>query len=339
LKRLLRLTYPLIIWTASTLVAVAYVVTNDGFGKGDIKGFSIITLIFSLISLSLYGLLSRLFSRFNSLVSLLLTIITSALQAVIFIYTTWFIFGPWIGAFSFPIIYCWLTGTVLGNFYILLNSHGSFKPRHFAILTGLVIIVLTSFYLVNVTKDSLSENQNLDIICLTWTPSDENPETNHLTKFSLTESEANDILSLGLKGTFWADKYFRIENSKLISTDFPDYDFDNKDSGLEINFMFGNKLDSIKNERKKVIIIMNHPQETSYSFKQPLDKSLIVVQSNTNNEFKIYPDNIKTNIKTMTIEGTDFRSFPHWTSIKVELKGRGDFSIHGFQWIERQPSN
>jgi hypothetical protein len=335
LKRLLRLIYPLIIWTASTLVAVVYVVTNDGFGKGDIQGFSIITLIFSLISLSLYGLLSRLFSRFNSLVSLLLTIITSVLQAVIFIYTTWFIYGPWIGAFSFPIIYCWLTGTVLGNFYILLNSNGSFKPRHFGILTGIIIIVLTSIYLVNFTKDSLSESQNFDIICLTWTPSDENPEINNLTKFSLNESEANDILSLGLKGTFWTDKYFRIENSKPISTDFLDYDFDNKDTGMEINFMFGNKLDSTLNERQKVIILMNHPIEKSFTFKQPINNSLIVVQNADNDEFKLYPDNYDKNIKTMTIQKTQFNSFPYWTSIKVELKGRGDFELHGFQWLQR----
>lgn len=188
------------------------------------------------------------------------------------------------------------------------------------------------------TKDRLSENQNFDIICLTWTPSDKVPDLSSLTKFSLTKNEANDILNLGLKGTFWIDKYFRIENSKFISTDFPDFDFDNKDSGSEINFMFGNKLDSVQNERKKVIIIMNHPQETSFSFKQPIDKSLIVVQSNTNDEFEIHPDNFNKNIKQMTIEGTDFRSFPHWTSIKVELKGRNDFSIHGFQWMKRQPS-
>lgn len=323
--------------TASTLVAVAYVVTNDGFGKGDVKGFSIITFVFSAISLSLYGLLNKLFSRFNSFISLLLTIITSAIQTVIFVYTTWFIYGPWIGAFSFPITYCWLTGTTLGNFFILLNSNGSFKPRHFAILTGTIIIAFISFYSVSFTKDKLSENQNFDIICLSWTPSEEIPLLSNLIKFSLTESEAQGILDLGLKGTFWTDKYFRIENSKFISTDFPDYDFDAKDKspGSEINFMFGNKLDSTVNDRKKLIFIMNHPQATSFSFKQPIDNSVLVIQDIKSDGFKLYPDSFVENSKKLTIEGTKFNSFPYWTSIKVELKGRKDFSINGFQWMKR----
>lgn len=319
------------------MVAVGFVTANDGFGKGDIQGFSFISLFFSIVSLSLYGLFKKLFSRYNPPISLLLTVLASVLQSIIFIYATWFVYGPWIGAFSFPILYCWLTGTFLGNFYILVNSGGTFKIRHLAILTGLGIVAFASFYLVNFTRDRLAENQNFDIVCLTWTPSDEIPEISDFKKFSLTESEAKDILRLDLRGTFWSDKYFRIENSKLVSTDFPEYDFDNKDNGSEIEFHFGNTLDSTKNERQKVIVIMNHPLETSFTFKQPIDKSLIVVQNESNDEFRIYPDNIELNIKRMTIEGTDFRSFPHWTSIKVELKGRDDFSIHGFQWMNRRP--
>jgi len=321
------------------LVAVGFVAANDGFGKGDIKGFSFITLFLSVVSISLYGLLNKLFSRYNPTVSLLLTVLASVLQAILFLYTTWFVYGPWIGAFSFPIVYCWLAGTSLGNFYILVNSGGAFKIRHLAILTGLVTLALGSLYLVNFTRDRLSENQNFDIVCLTWTPSEEIPEISDFTRFSLTESEAKDVLSLDLRGTFWSDKYFRIENSKFVSTDFPKYDFDNKDNGSEIEFHFGNTLDSAKNERQKVIVIMNHPQEISFSFKQPIDKSLIVVQNKSNDEFRIYPDNIELNIKRMTIEETDFRSFPHWTSIKVELKGRADYSIHGFQWMKGRSSN
>ena len=197
---------------------------------------------------------------------------------------------------------------------------------------GAIIYGLIFFY--NSIQNLRTENQNFDIICLSWTPSDKTPEIKELMKWSLTEKEANDLINSGVKGSFWGERFFRIENSKIVSIDNPDLSFEDKENSIE--FEFGNDIDTIKtNERPKVIIVMNHPQETDFTFGQPVNETMIVLQNQESDNFKIYPDKIDFNIKQIKIEKTDFRSFPHWTGLSVELKWKNDFSVNGFQWLDR----
>lgn len=330
----LRFVYPIIIWVISTLIAIFYVINNDGFGKGDIQGFSILSLIFSAISFLLYGLFNRLFGRVKIFISVVLVIVFSFLQATIFIYTAWFIFGPWLGAFSFPIFRIWLIALLIGNFYVLINSQNKFGFKHLFGIVGAGVIIYGLIYFYNSIQNLRTENQTFDIICLTRTPSDRIPEIKELMKWSLTEKEANDLINLGVKGSFWGERFFRIENSKIISTDNPDLSFEDKENSIE--FEFGNDIDTTKtNERPKVIIVMNHPQETDFTFEQPVSESVIVLQNQESDGFKIYPDKVDLNIKKIKIEKTDFRSLPHWTGLSVELKWENDFSVNGFQWMDR----
>lgn len=330
----LRLVYPIIIWVISTSIAFFYVINNDGFGKGDIQGFSILSLIFSAISFLLYGLFNKLFGRVNIFISVVLVIAFSFIQATIFLYTAWFIFGPWLGAFSFPIFRIWLIAIVIGNFYVLLKSQNKFGFKHLLRIIGAGAIIYGLIFFYNSIQNLRTEHQNFDIICLSWTPSDKTPEIKELMKWSLTEKEANDLINSGVKGSFWGERFFRIENSNIVSIDNPDLSFEEK--GNSIEFEFGNDIDTTKtNERPKVIIIMNHPQETDFTFGQPINETMIVLQNQENDGFKIYPDKIDFNIKQIKIKKTDFRSFPHWTGLSVELKWKNDFSVNGFQWLDR----
>ena len=114
----------------------------------------------------------------------------------------------------------------------------------------------------------------------------------------------------------------------------PSLTFEDKENSIE--FEFGNDIDTTKtNERPKVIIVMNHPQEKDFTFEQPVNETVIVLQNNESDGFKIYPDNIDFNLKQIQIKKTDFRSFPYWTELSVELKWKNDFSVNGFQWMDR----
>jgi hypothetical protein len=330
----LRLVYPIIIWVISTLIAIFYVINNDGFGKGDIQGFSILSSIFSAISLLLYGLFKKLFGRVNILVSVVLVIACSFLQATIFVYAAWFIFGPWLGAFSFPIFSIWLIALLIGNFYILINSQNKFGVKHLLGIMSAGVFLFGLTYLYSSIQNVRTEDQNFDIMCLSWTPSDKTPEINELMKWSLAENEAKDLINLGVKGDFWGERFFRIENSKFISVDNPDLPFEDKRNSIE--FEFGNDIDTTRtNTRAKVIIVMNHPQGTDFTFEQPVNETIIVLQNQEKDGFKIYPDKVDLNVKRIKIEKTDFRSFPHWTELSVELKWKNDFSVNGFQWLDR----
>jgi len=330
----IKLVYPAIIWIVSTLIAVFYVIKNDGFGRGDIQGFSILTLIFSAASFFLYRLFEKIFKRVHILVAIILSIASTFVQAIIFIYTAWFIFGPWLGAFSFPIFRIWLIAIGIGNFYVLTNSENKFGIKHLSriVSVGVVIYVLTISY--GKIQNLRTEKQNFDIICLSWTPSDKVPQTSELTKWSLTEKEAKDIIDLGVKGDFWGERFFRVENSKIISLKNPNLSFEDKQNS--ILFTFGNDIDTTQtNERPKVIILMNRPQEKDFSFEQSVNETLIVIQNEKEDDFTIYPDKFASNIKKIKIEKTEFRSFPYWAKVSIGLKDKKDFSVNGFQWVEK----
>jgi hypothetical protein len=107
------------------------------------------------------------------------------------------------------------------------------------------------------------------------------------------------------------------------------------DPGAEIEFTFGNTLDSIPNKNPKVIIIMNHPMDESFEFKEPVNSSLIAVQDVENDKWKINRLGEETNLKKIEIKKTNFRSFPYFTSIILNLKNHGEFRLHGFQWLSK----
>lgn len=328
----LRLIYPIIIWLVSTLITIFYVLKNDGFGKGDIQGFSILTLIFSIASFFLHKLFEKIFNQVHFLIALTLTVVISIAQAIIFIYTAWFIFGPWFGAFSFPIFKIWLIAITIGNFYILTISKNKFGIKHLLGIIGAGIFVYGLIFIYSSIQNLRTENQNFDLICLVWTPSDRVPEISDLTKWSLTEKESKDVIDLGIKGSFFGQRFFRIENSELISTKFPNLPF--KDNQEAIQFTFGNDIDTTKtNERTKIIVIMNRPQETDFSFKQSISETIIVVQNQEKEGFKVYPTKTDSNIKKIKIQKTDFRVFPYWTTISIGLKSKKDFNANGFQWM------
>ena len=332
-----KIPYLLILISISTLISFLYVVSNDGFGKGDILPFAFNTTILAAISLLLVNLFKKLFSQVNLILGLILSVVISVIQTFLFILLIWFVFGPWIGAFSFPIHLCWLPGISLANLFILIQSGNKFSIKHLGITVLIALILTSSAYAFKISKDALAQEQDFDIICLVHSPEENNTPIEKLSKYGLTKEERKAIKEIGIKGKLWTDKFFRISNSKLISTDFPSYDFDKMDDepGAEIEFTFGNKLDSIPNKNPKVIIIMNHPMEESFEFKEPINSSLIAIQNVENDQWIIKRLGEETNLKKIEIKKTDFRSFPYFTSIILNLKNRGEFRLHGFQWLSK----
>ena len=312
---------------------------NDGFGRGDVAPFAVYSLILSTLSLPLIRLYNKVFERVHFVIGFVLCVVFSAIQTILFILLLWLVFGPWIGAISFPFQIVWVSGIGLANLYLLTTSQSKFNVRHLLIVTVIVGLSFLTFKLVNKGKGALAEQQNYDIICLVHSPSDSvKSNVNDLTKFGLTETEASTILKQDLTGTFWTDKFFRIKDSKLHSTDFPDYDFDLIEStpGSKIEFRFGNSLNSsISLNPTKIIIIMNHPLTEDYEFNESLNSSMILVQNLTGNNFKEIHLGDDRNSKTITIKETDFRSFPYSTSLLLDLKARTEFRLFGFQWLKK----
>jgi len=98
-------------------LAAIWVSQNDGFGKGDISPFFFQTLVLSLLSLLMIKPLNWVFNKTNEILGLLLSLIISLVQTIVFILLLWFFIGPWIGAISFPFQLIWLTSISISNIY------------------------------------------------------------------------------------------------------------------------------------------------------------------------------------------------------------------------------
>lgn len=334
-----KIIYVLILTASSTLIAYLYVLSNDGFGKGDVTPFAVYTLILSTLSLLLIKLYNKAFERVHFVVGFILSVVFTTIQTVIFVLLLWFVFGPWIGAISFPFQIIWIVGVGLANLYLLTTSESRFNIRHLLFVTGIVGISVLTIKLVDRGKDALAEQQNYDIICLVHRPTDtDQSSVEDLMRLGLTDVEASTILEQNLTGTFWTDKFFRVSESKMISTDYPNYDFDEMEEtpGSDIEFMFGNKLDpTIGLNSNKLIIIMNHPLKESFELAEPLNSSMILIQDLTGDNLKEIHLGDDKNSKKIIIKGTDFRSFPYSTPLILDLKGRTEFRLHGFQWMNK----
>jgi len=334
-----KIIYILLLTITSSLIAWFYVESNDGFGKGDILPFTFYSFIFSCFSVLIIGLYKKAFEKAHYFLGFILSIIFSIIQTILFILILWIVFGPWIGAISFPFQICWLVGVNVANLYLLTKSQSKFNTRHLFVI---FIVIGLSFAVYKITyrvKDNLAENQNYDIICLSHSPNEEGKSSiQDLIKYGLSENEARVILEQNLTGSFWTDTFFRVSQSKLISTDRPNYDFDKleKNPGNKIEFIFGNKLNSTINlNPNRIIIVMNHPLTEPFEFMEPLNTSMIIIQDTIGNGFKEIRLSEKKNSKKIIIQETDFRGFPYSTSIKLNLKEHGEFNIHGFQWLKK----
>lgn len=319
-------------------LAAIWVSQNDGFGKGDISPFFFQTLVLSLLSLLMIKPLNWVFNKTNEILGLLLSLIISLVQTIVFILLLWFFIGPWIGAISFPFQLIWLTSISISNIYILISSKNAIDLRYVARVSLIPIAILITVKIYDLGKDILSSEQNYDLICITFTPNDTvlEPE-NDLTRFGLHECEADLVMRNSPLGTYYVGRFFRVQDSKLVSTNNPEYNFNDPEdfeSG-ELDFMFGNRIDS--NTRllnRKIILVMNHPLKTTLEFREPIDSSLLLIQDVHTDTFKEIYLGEEKNLKSLKVSKTNFSSFPHWTNISFDFKGNGYYRCAAFQWFK-----
>lgn len=97
------------------LATAAYVWANHGFGEGDLPVFALWSLgLGVLVSAVLPLSYVRAIRRLRG-VRALLGAVWGAVTGVLFAYALAFGMGPWIRAFSFPILYIWAGAAALGS--------------------------------------------------------------------------------------------------------------------------------------------------------------------------------------------------------------------------------
>lgn len=136
---------PLVCLAVSGLFAVGYVLAQGGFGAGDLTAVLVWTVPLALL-LGLLARLSRpLWARFHPLLAWLLAAFLGLGAGLIWTLGAAMLIGPWFGAFSVPVLFCWagggLSGLVAGS--ALHVPHGR---RHLGALLLPIALFLAAGY-------------------------------------------------------------------------------------------------------------------------------------------------------------------------------------------------
>lgn len=152
------------------LVAVAVVLyQQDWFGKGDTYAFVFWTVPF-VAGLSVAGkTIVNLFRTSFVLLRVIFIIIASGLLSLGWAYCVALVLGPWIGAFSIPILYLWIGGSTVQLLFLdwrlpkqtekqktskTILSLFTFPLTLFAMVIGMYLFSFASSYLTRPEKET-----------------------------------------------------------------------------------------------------------------------------------------------------------------------------------------
>lgn len=132
------------------LVAVTIVLYRQNwFGKGDTYAFVFWTVPL-VVGLSVTGkTIINLFQTSFFLLRLLFIILTAGLLSFGWAYCVALVLGPWMGAFSIPILYLWIVGSILQLLFLdwrLPKQTG--RPKASKVIFGLLSFPLTLIVVV-----------------------------------------------------------------------------------------------------------------------------------------------------------------------------------------------
>lgn len=122
---------------------------QDWFGKGDTYAFVFWTVPLA-VGLSVTGkTILDLFRTNSYLLRLLFIVLTSGLLSFIWAYCVALFLGPWVGAFSIPILYLWIGGSILQLLFLEWRLPKQIeKPKSSKVLLALLLFPLTLIVVV-----------------------------------------------------------------------------------------------------------------------------------------------------------------------------------------------
>lgn len=117
----------IVCFVASYLVARILLILNNGFGAGDMTAFLYWTSYFAGLLLLPSLLFAIIFRNARTINRVWVGILLGALAGFGWtLLNLWFL-GPWFGAWSFNVLYCWVLGGAFGILALALlgyRAHG-----------------------------------------------------------------------------------------------------------------------------------------------------------------------------------------------------------------------
>lgn len=262
----------LICLAVSDLVAVSTVSLNQGFGAGDLWTFLFWSLPFAGAIAGIVPFSMNLYCRLNAFIRIIVATFAGVVSGFIWTFVVASFLGAWFGAFSFPVLSCWMAGGASGMIAAIFACQRVTKGQ---IAIEAVFIAAICLLAVVGTKPFfiwLSHDQRLYVLNLKLTPSptselvmDEFTREN----YDLTADDINQLKSLGLRGHIegYSGGYYG------------------------------------EGKPSRAIIVMQHQLKSSVELPQPDGVNVIYVQDG--DEWRMYPANAPTLKRTIRLEIPD----------------------------------
>jgi hypothetical protein len=243
----------------SAIMSSVLVVANGGFGASDILPFLIWSFPFAVIIALIKRGMKDILDRFPLPIRYIVAAVVGGAGGVLWTYIVAFFLGVWFGAFSFPVLPCWMASGASG----LIIGAGEYKNSRRLIVVEVFIVALIGLISTIGPKylfDALSSNQKLEVVTVEWTPSSEPLTDSNVPKLDLSnDSELSNedvalLKSLGLTGRL-------------------DYR--------------GSMAIGSRGKPARVLIVIQHQVKEPVKLKQPNGVDIIYVQSEDG--WKMYP--------------------------------------------------
>lgn len=280
----------------SIFVAVMKIAVNGGFGASDLRPFILWTLPFAVVITSLKKGLISIFGRLSLIYRYVVASVLGIIGGTLWTYLVALSLGPWFGAFSFPVLICWIVGGASGMVAGIGDYSG--KKNFMIIEIAIIAIIYISIAIgANPLFKYLSGDQQLEVISFKWTLGLEPLDIQEVLANRVSEDNLSQLKSLGFTG--------------------------------QLTYAGGSGVVGRGNKHARAIIIMQHQLKEPIDLHQPDGVEVIYIQ--TNDGWKMIPSDAPTLQRVIHLEA-DKRD-PTWATLySVE---RADGSRQGgtlFTW-------
>lgn len=216
------------------------------------------------------------------------------ISGVLWTYLVALALGPWVGAFSFPVLSCWVAGGASG---IIAAAGTCTKLKRGYVLAELLLVTAIITAATIGTEPLfilLSRDQRLELVFVLWKPSSDPLSVEKQYGLGITSEELTQLKLIGVTG--------------------------------QLTVMGPGTFGRGKHTR--AVILMQHESESPVELAQPDGSEVIYLQYD--NEWKMYPPNAPTLRRTIRLE-PDKRN-PGATLYMVELADGSAQGGTAFTW-------
>jgi hypothetical protein len=125
--------------------AIWYLAGNDWFGAGDLPAMLAWSVPLGLLEALLIGPAARRLGTSSGWLRYGVLVFLGGAVAVLWSIVAALLLGPWIGAFSFPVLFCWLAGGALGG----VAAAAAANTRSWPVAVALAAVVVVALGQLN----------------------------------------------------------------------------------------------------------------------------------------------------------------------------------------------